>query len=75
MEWIQYESKSILVVMYFMINRYKNLSIFKKGGIICLKIKMFIDGELKFFINDRMLFYVIKVVKIKQFFQIFVLKW
>lgn len=51
--------------MYFMINRYKNLSIFKKGGIICLKIKMFIDGELKFFINDRMLFYVIKVVKIK----------
>lgn len=65
MEWTQYESKSTPVVMHSMINRYKNLCKFKKGGITCLKIKMSIDGELKFFINDRMLFHATKVAKIK----------
>lgn len=67
MEWTQYESKSrpTPVVMHSMINGYKNLSTFKKGGITCLKIKMSIDGELKFFINDRMLFHATKVAKIK----------
>lgn len=32
MEWTQYESKSTPVVMHSMINRYKNLSTFKKGA-------------------------------------------
>lgn len=30
MEWVKYECIGILVVMDFMINRCKNLSIFKK---------------------------------------------
>lgn len=51
--------------MHSMINRYRNLSTFKKGGITCLKIEMSIDGELKFFISDRMLFHATKVAKIK----------